>query len=86
MKNVFIGASVTAIPERAFHDCENLESLSLGNAVASIGNRAFRNCYSLTEIRYHGTKNQWSRIRLGTAWNDGAELERIKCDDGDTMP
>ena len=41
---------VTAIGDRAFEGCRNLQSITIPNSVTSIGNYAFQRCYSLTSL------------------------------------
>ena len=41
---------VTSIGERAFYDCDSLESIVIPNGVTTIGNSAFYECYSLKSI------------------------------------
>ena len=41
---------VTQIPEKAFHNCSTLSSISLPYAVASIGQDAFYQCTNLTSV------------------------------------
>ena len=45
-----IPSSVTSIGERAFYDCESLESIAIPMGVTSIGDWAFYGCDSLTSI------------------------------------
>lgn len=47
---VVIEDGITAISEYAFHECENLTSITFGKNVASIGQNAFYGCNSLTTV------------------------------------
>lgn len=47
---VIIGNGITSIGDRAFYQCEKLESIDLPESITSIGSSAFCNCYSLAEI------------------------------------
>ena len=41
---------LTEIPDSAFYDCRNLESVTIPDSVVSIGDSAFYNCNSLTSV------------------------------------
>lgn len=41
---------LTAIPENAFLNCVELDSISIPNSVKSIGNRAFAGCNAMTKV------------------------------------
>jgi hypothetical protein len=47
---ITIPVNITSIGESAFHNCENLKSVSLPNGVTEIGKGAFYHCYELTSI------------------------------------
>ena len=42
--------SVTSIGEKAFENCDNLQSVTIPNSVTSIGNSAFNGCSSLQSV------------------------------------
>lgn len=42
--------SITAIPEKLFQNCRNLERVDLGNGVKTIGAKAFSGCSSLSSV------------------------------------
>ena len=56
LKSVYIGTklgneySTITLPEKAFTDCPNLESVYLGANVNTIGDRAFSSCLSLKKV------------------------------------
>ena len=43
-------AGLTAIPERAFFDCDRLLEIDLPQGIVNIGDEAFSGCYSLTRV------------------------------------
>jgi len=47
--------SITFIPDNAFQQCTNLQSVILNEGLVSIGNKAFANCTSLECIRIPST-------------------------------
>ena len=49
-KNTTILNSVTSIGEKAFFDCQNLNSIVIPNSITNIGESAFGGCISLTSI------------------------------------
>ena len=49
------GSKLTAVPDRAFYECEALTRISLPESVTRIGKRAFSHCTSLKSF-YHGTE------------------------------
>lgn len=50
IKSVMIPDTVTSVGEKAFGDCEKLESVNLGSGVKNIGDSCFYNCKSLTDV------------------------------------
>ena len=50
MREITIPDSVVSIGERAFHNCDNLETLNFGNGLKRIGKSAFVGCLSLETI------------------------------------
>ena len=49
-KNTTIPNSVTSIGEKAFFDCQNLNSIVIPNSITNIGESAFGGCISLASI------------------------------------
>ena len=49
-KSYNIPNSVTQIGGGAFHDCDNLTSITIPNSVTYIGNEAFKDCTNLTSV------------------------------------
>ena len=64
--SVTIPDSVTSIPDAAFYNCGNLETIRIPVSVTSIGNGAFDDCPSLMTVTYPGSKTQWDAITKGS--------------------
>lgn len=64
--SVTIPDSVTSIPDAAFYNCGNLETIHIPVSVTSIGNYAFADCPSLMTVTYSGSKTQWDAIAKGS--------------------
>lgn len=60
--SVTIPDSITSIPDAAFYNCGNLETIHIPVSVTSIGNYAFADCPSLMTVTYSGSKTQWDKI------------------------
>ena len=56
---VTIPDSVTSIPDAAFYNCGNLETIHIPVSVTFIGSYAFDVCPSLMTVTYPGSKTQW---------------------------
>ena len=65
LTKITIPKGVTSIEIGAFHSCSNLTEIIIPEGVTSIGNHAFYRCSSLTTIKYRGTEQQFSAIRIG---------------------
>lgn len=50
-RKIIISSDVTEIPEKAFYEYKNLESVEISNGVKSIGMLAFGRCENLTSIK-----------------------------------
>lgn len=61
--SVTIPDSVTSIPDAAFYNCGNLETIHIPVSVTSIGVYAFADCPSLMTVTYSGSKTQWDSIK-----------------------
>lgn len=64
--SVTIPDSVTSIPDAAFYNCGNLETIHIPVSVTSIGNSAFAGCPSSMTVTYPGSKKQWDAIAKGS--------------------
>lgn len=57
--SVTIPDSITSIPDAAFYNCGNLETIHIPVSVTSIGSCAFDDCPNLMTVTYPGSKTQW---------------------------
>mgnify|MGYP004655928671 FL=1 len=60
--SVTIPDSVTSIPDAAFYNCGNLETIHIPVSVTFIGSYAFDGCPSSITVTYSGSKKQWDSI------------------------
>lgn len=63
--SVTIPDSVTSIPDAAFYNCGNLETIHIPVSVTFIGSYAFDDCPNLMTVTYPGSKTQWDDITKG---------------------
>ena len=89
--SVTIPDSVTSIPDAAFCNCGNLETIHIPVSVTFIGSYAFDDCPNLMTVTYPGSKKQWDAITKGSS-NDVlennlicAKLEATFTADGTTL-
>lgn len=61
--SVTIPDSITSIPDAAFYNCGNLETIHIPVSVTFIGNCAFAGCPSSMTVTYSGSKKQWNKIK-----------------------
>ena len=64
--SVTIPDSVTSIPDAAFYNCGNLETIHIPVSVTFIGSYAFDDCPNLMTVTYPGSKTQWDDITKGS--------------------
>ena len=73
IRTVVIEDGVTTIPARAFSSDSEvpgsvgypIEGVRLPASLKSIGDYAFDGCVSLTSVRYDGSEEQWSALKIG---------------------
>ena len=83
LEHITIPDSVMSIGDYAFKGCSGLTNLTIPDSVTSIGNSAFGYCSKLKDIKYIGTKEQWSKIDLSFNWKEYSPIKTIHCTDGD---
>lgn len=64
--SVTIPDSITSIPDAAFYNCGNLETIHIPVSVTFIGSYAFDGCPSSMTVTYSGSKKQWDDITKGS--------------------
>lgn len=50
LKTVTINSDITAIPDKAFYHCQNIQSISIPTTITSIGQYAFNDCKFLKKV------------------------------------
>lgn len=83
LKSITLPDNITNIGKAAFFDCAELTNIVIPNSVMSIGDNVFDSCISLNYINYKGTKDQWSKIKLESGWDNDSPIKTIHCVDGD---
>lgn len=78
--------TVTGIGSDAFAYCENLETLTIGSGVTVIGEKAFTECNRLKEICYHGTREDWNKIKKDLSNASALHGALVRCSDGEIKP
>lgn len=64
LKSVKIPDGVREIGVNAFDGCRVLSSITVPASVSTIKFNAFQDCPALADVRYEGTREQWSRILI----------------------
>ena len=82
LANLKLGSGVTHIYERAFDQCDSLTSITIPDSVKEIGYSIFCGCNSLTDVRYSGTKEQWSKNKKHENWDSHSPFNVVHCADG----
>lgn len=83
LKSISIPNGITGIGDEAFYGCSSLKSIGIPASVSSIGSGAFQYCYELTDVYYAGTREQWSKVRLGA---ENSCLQNAAIHYNSTMP
>ena len=78
IRNVVIQSGVTNIGNRAFKECNNLNSVQIAGSVTIIGRRSFDKCNNLTSITI---PNSVTEIE-GEAFYDCTNLRTVEIEDG----
>ena len=66
LTEITIPDSVTSIGDYAFRGCTGLRDVTIPNSVTSIGSYAFYDCVNLRRAWYHGSKEQWDNVSVGS--------------------
>lgn len=82
LTDIVIPEGVAAIGSGTFWGCSGVVSITLPETVTTIGNSAFGYCGCLKNIEFHGTMEQWNRVRKGGDWNSNTGFYTVCCVDG----
>ena len=66
-----------------FFGYRSLISVTIPESVKEIGEYAFSGCKSLVEIKFGGTKDQWTNVEKGDGWKKDTPALVVHCVDGD---
>lgn len=64
LQYIKIQDGITSLPDGIFHNSEQLTTVSLPASLERIGYDAFGNCGKLTDIYYHGRREQWELVEI----------------------
>lgn len=75
---------VEYVGEEAFCNCYNLKEVNLPKSLLQISRAAFCECPNLKNVYYHGTMEQFSKVKLPviSSINKGSDFDCIQCVDG----
>lgn len=82
LKKIILKEGLKSIGKYAFASCAKVERIELPSSLKTLGEGCFMYLDSLNTIRYHGTIEQWHKIKKGDKWNYGCYDVTVKCDDG----
>lgn len=84
LEKVDIELGVEAIREGAFAYCYNLKEVNLPSSITYLQSGCFADCPNLKNVYYHGTMEQFSKVRLPVIGSikKGSDFDCIQCVDG----
>lgn len=84
LEKVDIELGVETIGEEAFADCYSLEEINLPSSITYLQAGCFADCPYLKNVYYHGTIEQFDKVRLPVIGliNKGSDFDCIQCIDG----
>ena len=74
--------SISEIPKNEFENQKLLATVEIPASVKRIRSDAFKGCIKLSNVIYHGTKEQWLDIKKSGSWDEKTGDYRIMCSDG----
>lgn len=80
LKYVRFGFSLNEIKEKAFFNCESLETVVL-SAVKKLGSQVFNGC-PIKSIFFNGTIAEWNSAEKAEDWYAGSDISAVICKDG----
>lgn len=82
LNRIILEEGLKYLGERAFASCSNVKRIELPSTLKTIGEGCFELIDSLATLIYHGTVEQWEKVRKGKDWLYGDHELDIKCNDG----
>ena len=67
LASIVLPSSITEIGSHTFSACKNLASIELTSSITKIQSYAFYSCNNLTTIKFHGTKEEFEAINVGSS-------------------
>ena len=85
LEKVNIAHGVESICEEAFADCYSLKEINLPSSITYLQSGCFAFCPNLKNVYYHGTMEQFDKVRLPLIGliNKDSNFDCIQCVDGD---
>lgn len=75
LESIELPKAMTWLNRFVFADCEKLKSVDL-QAITYIDEGAFKGCAALTDIYYPGSRETWSKVRIGSG-NDTLKAAKL---------
>lgn len=82
LKKITLKEGLKYLGNRAFEGCYQVTKIELPSSLKSIGEGCFANIDNLSTIIYHGTIEEWNKVKKGKDWMYGNDEIVIKCNDG----
>lgn len=82
LKKIVLKEGLKHLGNRAFEGCYQVTRIELPSSLKSIGEGCFANIDNLSTIIYHGTVEEWNKVKKGKDWMYGDDEIVVKCNDG----
>jgi len=81
LKDVKLPNRLEDLNSDCFSGCQNLRDITLPASIRNIAAGCFSGT-NITELKYEGTKEQLSKVKISAFWNYNSTITKIKCSDG----